>query len=66
MYLDDPNDPLKKGGNIEHLSIPIQKMPNRVELSVNCLRFDREVLMQKTAVVTVKKTATKKRKVGNA
>ena len=65
VYIDDPNGPLKKGGNMEFLSIPIRKLPDRVEPLFNCLRFDREVLMQKTAVVTVKKTATKKRKVGN-
>ena len=65
VYIADPNSPLKKGGNMEFLSIPIRKLPDGVDPSVNYLRFDREVLMQKTAVATVQKTATKKRKIGN-
>ena len=40
-----------------------KKLPDGVDPSVNCSCFDREVLMQKTAVATKKKTATKKRKV---
>ena len=66
VYIADPNGPLIKGGSMEFLSIPIRKLPDGVVLSVNYSRFDREVILQKTAVATVKKTATKKRKTGNA
>ena len=65
VYIADPNGPLIKGGSMEFLSIPIKKVPDGVDPSVNYSRFDREVIMQKTAVATVKKTATKKRKVDN-
>ena len=63
MYIADPNGPMENGGNMEFLSIPIQKLPDGVDPSVNCSRFDREVLMQKTAVATVKNTTSKKREV---
>ena len=61
MYIADPDGPMKNGGNKEFLSLPIRKLPNGVDPSVDCSCFDREVLMQKTTVATEKNTTTKKK-----
>ena len=61
VYIADPNSPLMIGGSMEFLSIPIRKIPKRVQPSVNFLRFDRNEFTKQTTATTVKKNQQQKR-----